>query len=45
MGAHSPTERSNILLKIADRMEQYASFIAAVETADNGKADPRNQRR
>ena len=33
----SPAERSNILLKIADRMEQYASFIAAVETADNGK--------
>ena len=36
-GRSSTTERSNILLKIADRMEQYASFIAAVETADNGK--------
>ncbi|EEG10536.1 MULTISPECIES: aldehyde dehydrogenase [Pseudogulbenkiania] len=33
----SPTERSNTLLRIADRMEQYQSFIAAVETADNGK--------
>ena len=33
----STTERSNTLLRIADRMEQYAQFIAAVETADNGK--------
>ncbi|OHC65636.1 MAG: aldehyde dehydrogenase [Rhodocyclales bacterium GWA2_65_20] len=33
----STTERSNTLLRIADRMELYAQFIAAVETADNGK--------
>ncbi|MBI3146539.1 MAG: aldehyde dehydrogenase [Pseudogulbenkiania sp.] len=33
----STTERANTLLRIADRMEQYQSFIAAVETADNGK--------
>ncbi|WP_024303974.1 aldehyde dehydrogenase [Pseudogulbenkiania sp. MAI-1] len=33
----SPAERANVLLRIADRMEQYQSFIAAVETADNGK--------
>ena len=33
----STTERSNILLKIADRIEEYLPFLAAVETADNGK--------
>lgn len=34
----SPTERSIILNKIADRMEQHLQEIAAVETYDNGKA-------
>ncbi len=33
----SPTERSIILNKIADRMEQHLQDIAAVETYDNGK--------
>jgi len=30
-------ERSKALLKIADRIEEYLPFIAAVETYDNGK--------
>ena len=34
----SPTERSIILNKIADRMEQNLEYIATVETIDNGKA-------
>jgi aldehyde dehydrogenase len=34
----SVTERSNILLKIADVMEQNLDYLAAVETIDNGKA-------
>jgi aldehyde dehydrogenase len=34
----SVTERSNMLLKIADRIEQNLEFLAAVETIDNGKA-------
>lgn len=34
----SVTERSNIMLKIADRIEQNLQFLAAVETIDNGKA-------
>ncbi len=34
----SATERSNILLKIADIMEQNLDYLAAVETVDNGKA-------
>ena len=34
----SATERSNILLKIADRIEQNLEFLARVETVDNGKA-------
>ncbi len=34
----SPTERSNILLKIADRIEQNLEAIAVAETWDNGKA-------
>lgn len=34
----SATERSNILLKIADIMEQNADQLAKVETWDNGKA-------
>lgn len=33
----SATERSNILLKIADRMEQNLALLAQVETWDNGK--------
>ncbi|MDN3712785.1 aldehyde dehydrogenase family protein [Paracoccus cavernae] len=36
-GATSPTERSNILLKIADRMEQNLELLATAETWDNGK--------
>ncbi len=35
--ATSPTERSNILLKIADRIEQNAEKLAYAETVDNGK--------
>ncbi|MGV4413314.1 aldehyde dehydrogenase family protein [Chryseobacterium sp. T1] len=34
----SVTERSIILNKIADRMEEKLQYIAAVETIDNGKA-------
>lgn len=33
----SATQRSNILLKIADIMEQNLDYLAAVETIDNGK--------
>ena len=33
----SPTERSNILLKIADRMEANLEAIAVAETWENGK--------
>jgi aldehyde dehydrogenase len=33
----SATERSNILLKIADKMEQNLATLAQVETWDNGK--------
>ena len=33
----SPTERSNILLKMADRMEANLDLIAMAETIDNGK--------
>ena len=36
-GRTSPTERSNMLLKIADRMEEKLSLLALVETIDNGK--------
>jgi aldehyde dehydrogenase len=35
--ATSPTERSNILLKIADRLEQNIEKLAYAETVDNGK--------
>ncbi|WP_395026993.1 aldehyde dehydrogenase family protein [Comamonas odontotermitis] len=35
--ATSATERSNILLKIADRMEQNLELLAIAETIDNGK--------
>lgn len=34
----SPTERSIILNKIADRIEENLQYLAAVETIDNGKA-------
>ncbi len=34
----SVTERSNILLKIADVMEKNLQYLATVETIDNGKA-------
>lgn len=34
----SVTERSNILLKVADIMEANADLLAQVETVDNGKA-------
>jgi aldehyde dehydrogenase len=33
----SPTTRSNILLRIADRMEQHLETLAWIETIDNGK--------
>ncbi|GGZ42858.1 aldehyde dehydrogenase [Asticcacaulis endophyticus] len=36
-GRTSVTERSNILLKIADRIEQNLETIATAETWDNGK--------
>ncbi len=36
-GQTSVTERSNILLKIADRMEQHLETLAVAETWDNGK--------
>ncbi|MCW7552394.1 aldehyde dehydrogenase [Endozoicomonas gorgoniicola] len=37
-GKTSATERSNILLKIADRIEQNLEKLAVAETWDNGKA-------
>lgn len=36
-GKTSPAERSNILLKIADRIEQNLEALALAETWDNGK--------
>ncbi len=36
-GKTSTTERSNVLLKIADRIEQNLEVIAIAETWDNGK--------
>ena len=36
-GRTSATERSNIILKIADRIEQNLELIATAETWDNGK--------
>ena len=36
-GKTSYTERSNILLKIADRIEQNLELIATADTVDNGK--------
>ena len=35
--AASPTERSNVLLKIADRLEQNLEYLAVAETWENGK--------
>jgi len=37
-GNTSPTERSNILLQIADRIDANRELLAYVETIDNGKA-------
>lgn len=37
-GKTSPAERANILLKIADRIEQNLEMLAYAETVDNGKA-------
>ncbi len=37
-GNTSVTERSNILLRIADRIEQNLEMLAVAETWDNGKA-------
>lgn len=34
----SPTTRSNIMLKIAQVMEDHLDYLATVETIDNGKA-------
>ena len=36
-GKTSPTERSNILLKIADRIEQNLEMLAVAESWENGK--------
>jgi aldehyde dehydrogenase len=36
-GATAPAERANILLKIADRLEQNLEKLAYAETVDNGK--------
>src|SRR5580698_2912012 len=36
-GRTAVAERAQVLHKIADRMEQYLPFLAAVETYDNGK--------
>lgn len=37
-GKASVTTRSNILLKIADRIEENLEYLSVVETVDNGKA-------
>ena len=37
-GRTSTTDRANILLRIADRMEQNLEDLAVIETWDNGKA-------
>ncbi|NYZ12755.1 aldehyde dehydrogenase family protein [Azospirillum sp. RWY-5-1] len=36
-GRTSPTDRANMLLKIADRMEERLEVLALAETLDNGK--------
>ena len=37
-GRTSPAERANLLLKIADRIDQNIELLAYAETVDNGKA-------
>jgi len=37
-GKSSPAERSNLMLKIADRIEQNIELLAVADTWDNGKA-------
>ncbi|HAY92311.1 aldehyde dehydrogenase family protein, partial [Shewanella sp.] len=37
-GKTSVTERSNLLLRIADRVEQNLEYLAVAETWENGKA-------
>ena len=37
-GKTSVTDRSNLLLKIADRIEQNIEYLAIAETWENGKA-------
>jgi aldehyde dehydrogenase len=37
-GKSSATFRSNVMLKIANRIEENLEYLAAVETVDNGKA-------
>ncbi|KGJ99068.1 acetaldehyde dehydrogenase ExaC [Thalassotalea sp. ND16A] len=37
-GTTSVTARSNLLLKIADKIEQHLEYLAVAETWDNGKA-------
>ncbi|MBE0484449.1 MAG: aldehyde dehydrogenase [Bacterioplanes sp.] len=37
-GKTAAAERSNVLLRIADRMEQHLELLAVAETWDNGKA-------
>ena len=36
-GRTSPAERANVLLKIADRLEQNLEMLAYAESVDNGK--------
>ncbi|MDP2963103.1 MAG: aldehyde dehydrogenase family protein [Sulfurimicrobium sp.] len=36
-GRTAPSDRSNVLLRIADRMEQNLELLAYAETVDNGK--------
>ena len=38
--AKSPAERAALLLKIADKIDERAKELAAVETQDNGKPFP-----
>jgi aldehyde dehydrogenase len=37
VGRHAAAERANMLLKIADRLEQNLELLAYAETVDNGK--------
>ena len=37
-GRTAPAERANLLLKIADRIDQNIELLAYAETVDNGKA-------